>query len=166
MTMGESLSTTALPLFPRGRFRRRALALRARVHHHELEDALAAGADPWARSELMVCAAKLSAFSTRRRFAAAIDGLITLAEHRPCVSPMVPIRRDVVLAERHALTDVPERLRVAEPVRVAGVARVAQLLRASSSPLFCGDGEPADGALRALISQCWQAVVVASREAK
>jgi hypothetical protein len=156
--MREHLTTTAIAALPSGRLGWRAVSLRARVRQERLEDALAAGADPWSSAELVRCASRLTSPEARHRFAAALDGLITLVEYHGCAIPIVPVRRNAVLAERRTLDEIRVRLHDPAPITVVGLARIAQLLRPSSSPLFDPERNEADATLRAVLARCHQAV--------
>ena len=135
--------------------------MRASVRRGALEDALAQGENPWGNAELMLCAAELTSLATRDKLAGAIDGLLRLAEQGRSLSPYVRLQRRAVLAERETLSHVAERLRGPAPVSVAGVALVARLLSARSSPLFDGDDSRARAAIHDTVTRCWQALTPA-----
>jgi hypothetical protein len=138
------------------------VAIRSRLRRAALEEALAEGDDPWTSPELMLCAARLTSTTTRRKLADAIDAAIVMAEHGRPVSPFVGLRRRAVLGERESLSEMAHRLRAPAPVNVIGVARVARLLWSSQSPLFADDGaERDDGSLRTAVDECWQALAPA-----
>jgi hypothetical protein len=155
-------TATAVASFPRRPFTWRAVAIRARLRRAALEGALAQGRDPWASPELMLCAARLTSTTTRRKLADAIDAAIFLAEDARPVPPSVGLRRTALLAERDSLSEMADRLRAPAPVSVIGVARVAQLLWRSESPLFGEEGaEGDDVAIRATIDACWETLIPA-----
>jgi hypothetical protein len=141
----------AVARFPRRATTRQIVRLRARLGRRRLDAALAAGADPWSASELMLRAARLSSFSGRLEIAAALETLVSFAEHnqaalpssqpRP-LAPCLRIRSGVVLEQRDRLLELAARLREPEPVGVAVVATLAWLVRDESSPVFAGGSPP------------------------
>jgi hypothetical protein len=128
---------------PRSAFGRRLLRLRAFLRHPELDAALAAGADPWSSSELMVRAVQLGELAHRRSIGANLIQLVAAAERRRSSPPHLRVRRDVVLAEREALLALAAHVGRLEPVDVALTAELTLLVTHPDSPVFVGGREPA-----------------------
>jgi hypothetical protein len=121
--------------------RRPGLALRMRVWQHasELDALLAGGADPTESRELALRAEQLADPSTRRRFADAIDNVLTLADgsaYRHFVPGSVPFRPAYINANRSLLRELSGRLRGPGPHPLRGVAMAAQLVEESGRPLY------------------------------
>jgi hypothetical protein len=140
--MSHVASTAGVSRLPRSWPSRRRAGIRARVRRPQLDDALAQGADPWSGPELMVRASRLSSLSERRKLAAGLLELVSIAEHQRRASPYVGVRRQVVLEQREALLVLAERLGQPAPVAVAVVARVALLLSDPLSPVYQGGTRP------------------------
>jgi hypothetical protein len=137
----EGVSAEVVASLPRRRVAWRAIRIRARLRRRKLDEALAAGADPWTSSDLLVRAAQLTSRAMRRKLAGSIDALITLAERDRRVAASVPIPRSAVLAERDALEALAVRLRDPAPVGVAGVALLTVLLWQGTGPFYDGGQE-------------------------
>lgn len=130
------------PLFLAGRvfFQRGALGRR-----------LAAGVSPSSSAELERRAQQLLSPRYRRVLAQSIDCLIDAAEERPRpLSSVVPLRRAVILRERHALRSLADELRDTDQrVSVRGVALAERLLTDGRSPVYMEpDEQTLDGAVR------------------
>jgi hypothetical protein len=142
----------ALSALPRRTVARRLARVRACLRHPRLDAALARGADPWSTGELAARAGQLSSLSYRRKLSAGLIGLVELAERRQPPSPYVSVRQQVVLEERDSLLALAERLGRLEPVEVAVVAQLSQLLSDPSSPAFVGGRDSHE--LADLTSRC------------
>lgn len=141
--MKVSVAGTGVAPPPRGPLAMVRHALRVRGHRRELDEALAAGADPWSDSALMTRASQLLTPEHRGRLAASIEGLVDLAERGMPASPYLRLRRRAVRAHRHQLLALAARLRDAAPVEVAIVARLGILTWDHNSPVFEG-GRPVE----------------------
>ena len=142
----------AVARFPRHALTRQGVRLRARVRRRGLDAALASGADPWSAADLMLRASRLNSFAGRQETAAALEKLVSLAEHNRHVmpssqpralSPCLRIRCRVVLEQRDTLRALAARLREPAPVSVAVVATLAWLAQDESSPVYVGGNPPA-----------------------
>jgi hypothetical protein len=142
----------AVARFPRRALTRQAVRLRARVRRQGLDAALAGGADPWSAADLMLRASQLSSLAGRQETAAALEKLVSFAEHNRAVvpssqpralSPCLRIRCGVVLEQRDTLLELAARLREPAPVSVTVVATLAWLVKDESSPVYVGGNPPA-----------------------
>ena len=140
--------------FPRRILARQAVRLRARLRRRRLDDALAPGADPWSAADLMFRVSRVSSLPGRREIAAALEGLVILAEQDRAASPYLRIRRGVVLDQRDTLLELAAHLREPEPVSVAVVATLAWLAKDGASPLYVGGTNPAGVAHTAALCGC------------
>jgi hypothetical protein len=156
----------AVARFPRRHLGRQLVKLRARLRRRGLDAALAAGADPWSAADLMLRASQLSSLPARQATAAALEALVTFAQHNRAVmpssqnrplSPCLRIRCAVVLEQRDTLLELAARLRQPAPVSVAVLATLAWLARDESSPVYVGGNPPA--ALAETAARCGSAVV-------
>jgi hypothetical protein len=133
-----------LPSLPEGsiwRTRPRLLVrLRSHLHAAELDEALAAGADPLASEQMLWRAQQLTEPHHRLEFAETIQRI--LAEVARGGPQMLPgpqiIRRDVIKPNRALLMILAERLRGDGPLALCGLAMVELLLRYGDSPLYRG----------------------------
>jgi hypothetical protein len=159
----------AVARFPRHVLTRQAIRLRAHLRRRRLDAALAGGADPWDAADLMLRASRLGSLPGRQQTAAALETLVSLAEHNravmPCsqprpLSPCLRIRSGVVLEERDTLLALAARLREPAPMSVAVVATLAWLARDECSPVYVGGNPPAGLAVTA--DRCERAVRRAS----
>jgi hypothetical protein len=128
--------------FPRRALTRRIAGLWAHVRRRRLDAALAAGADPWSGTGLMLRASRLSSFSERREIAGALEALVAHAEHDGVLSRRRRIRCPVVLEQRDTLLELAARVREPTPVSVAVLATLAWLAQNESSPAFIGGTPP------------------------
>ena len=147
----ETLPSALSPL-PRRAVAQRLARIRACLRHPRLDAALAEGADPWSTGELAARAAQLSSLACRRKLSAGLIALIELAERQRPPSPYVSVRQQAVLEERDSLLALAARLGQLEPVEVAVVAQLSQLVSDPSSPAFVGGSDP--GELADLTSRC------------
>jgi hypothetical protein len=124
-----------------------------RLRRFQLDRALAQGVDPWSDAELMLRASRLGSLAERRRLAAGLVELVSVAEHQRRSSPYVSVRHKVVLEQREPLLALADRLGHPAPVAVPVVARIALLLSDPLSPVYQGGTHPhclAETALRCL----------------
>ena len=141
--MRHAASLVAVSAQPRSVAGRRLTSIRARLRSHQLDAALAQGADPWSAADVTARAAQLSSLSKRRMIAAGIERLVALAEGRyRSLTPRVSVRRLVVLEQRESLLALAERLSQPAPVEVAVIAQLASLLSDTSSPVYAGGKHP------------------------
>jgi hypothetical protein len=152
--MSRLASTPGVSRLPRSRVGRRLAALRACLRGSQLDLALAQGDDPWSAAELMIKASRLSSLSERRKLAAGIAALVSLAEDQRPVSPYVGVRQQVVLEQRESLLALAERLGQLAPVAVPIVAQIAALLSDPRSPVYQGGKDPRG--LAEVTSRCLQ----------
>jgi hypothetical protein len=127
---------------PRSWAGRRRAGIHVRLRRFQLDRALAQGVDPWSAAELMLRASWLGSLAERRRLAAGLRELVSLAEHQRRSSPYVSVRHNVVLEQRELLVALAERLGEPAPVAVAVVARIALLLSDPLSPVYQGGSHP------------------------
>lgn len=111
--------------------------LKARVHAHQLDEALAAGADPAGSDELGRRAAHLTSRRYRIALARGLDNAVDFPDASrfmsAAVHPPAPILRAVSPSVR-ALADA---LRAALDPSPRGVALAQRLLVDTTSPLYC-----------------------------
>ena len=141
----------AIASFPHRAPTRHVVKLRARVRRRRLDAALGAGADPWSAADLMLRASRLSSLAGRQETAAALEKLVSFAEHNRAVlpssqnralSPCLRIRCGVVFEQRDTLLELIAQLREPAPISVAVVATLAWLAWDESSPAFVGGNPP------------------------
>lgn len=136
---------------------RPGLKLRARVwmKEHDLDAALAGGADPARSEELTLRAKQLGERKTRDELAKAISHLITIADRqRPAIATsQPPFRTKQVQANRSLLIELARRLRGYRPVSLQGLALTSLMLEAGRGPLTT-DSTPAtlERAVRAALA--------------
>jgi hypothetical protein len=117
--------------------RRGALTLQVTLSRHQLDMALANGADPGGRPELALRASQLVKPKQRLRLAASIDRLLKEADQgRPALSAAVPIQRDQVKSARAALVSFAQALRAPEEVKPRGIAMLWKLITDPLSPVY------------------------------
>jgi hypothetical protein len=114
--------------------------LRSHWHAPELDQALAAGADPLGSELLLWRAQQLTDPHRRLEYAEAIHRIVTEVDHggpqmRP--GPQV-VRRDVIEANRALLLVLAERMRAEQPLALRGLAMVELLVGDGTSPLYRG----------------------------
>jgi hypothetical protein len=95
----------------------------------------------------MLRAARLCSLPRRQETAAALEELVTVAEHNRAGMPSSRkrarrIRFDVVLEQRDTLLELAACLREPAPVSVAVVAALAWLAQDESSPVYVGGTPP------------------------
>jgi hypothetical protein len=129
---------------PRSTLGRLGLRLRVRLRRRRLDRMLAEGRSPWSRPDLAFRASQVLALRSRRRVAAAISGLLDLAEIQRLQSIYPLVRSVVVLEEHELLTRIAARLRDPAPIPPAPVVVLRFLTSSSSSPAFVHGG-PASG---------------------
>jgi hypothetical protein len=105
-----------------------------------LDEALAAGADPWSDPRLTERAGQLCSLSERRKLAASLETLVSLAEYPP-QRPRLHFDEYAVLMHRDTLLALARRLRDVEPVEVPVLARLGRIAWTAEIP---GYGEPPD----------------------
>lgn len=111
--------------------------LRVRVLRHRLDHQLADGLDPLELSDGALRATQLASMPARRRTARSLRGVVKAAG-RPSL-PLgsgIPVTRGAVLAWRHGLLGLAERLERPGPVNPCGVARALVLLTDGVGPLY------------------------------
>jgi hypothetical protein len=140
--MSDIASMAGVSRLPRSWTGRRRAGIRARLRRFELDRALAQGTDPWSAADLMLRASQLSSLSQRRKLAAGLTELVSLAEHQRRSSPFVGVRHQAVLEQREPLLALAERLGQPAPVDVPVVAQVTLLLTDPSSPAYQGGKHP------------------------
>jgi hypothetical protein len=114
-----------------GRWRRLRLALIASCHAGELDQQLAAGANPRASALLAIRGQRLTGRRYRVRVAAGLARAVRDAEASPhgFSAAVRPDRREVIAT-------LDRRLRASEPVSPQGVAMLGSLLTDGTSPLY------------------------------
>jgi hypothetical protein len=150
LTLAEQpgLGTVLLPVRRRDR-------LRARLRTAQLDQRLAAGADPDRDVALALHARRLLDLGARRQLARSLRRSVALARVRPSVAgPRPPIPAHV--ADYAAMVDaLAERLAEQGAVSARGVAAVRVLLTDGAGPLYSSRGR---GALRAAIAEALAAL--------
>jgi hypothetical protein len=112
--------------------------LRVKLHQNRLDHQLAEGLDPSELPDRALRATQLVAMSARRRTARSLRDVVKDAVNPmslPC-GPAIPVSRRAVLAWRHGLLGLADRLERPEPVNPCGVARALVLLTDSVGPLY------------------------------
>jgi hypothetical protein len=140
--MSHVASLTGVSGVPRSWAGRRRARIHVRLRRFQLDRALAQGVDPWSAAELMLRASRLGSLAERRRLAAGLVELVSIAEHQRRSSPYVSVRHKVVLEQREPLLALADRLRHPAPVAVPVVARIALLLSDPLSPVYQGGTQP------------------------
>ena len=151
-----STTSPGVAVLPRGAVGRALTRARARLCAAHIDAALAEGADPWSRPELLERASRLVALGERRKVAGELEQLVTTAEIGWYLPSSVRLRRRAVLGERRRLVALAARLHAPAPVPAAVVARLRLLLTDGSSPVFAG-GRPVEG-LTEELDGCWRAI--------
>jgi hypothetical protein len=134
-----------------------SLRIRTAARRSELTRALAEGADPSARPELELRAARLTSRRNRNTLARTMRRIVAEAR-QPAISRsrVVIIGRGAVLDAEDAITAMVERLRSSEPVLPKGIALAERIItNGDQSPLY-NASEP--GALRRLIADATAAM--------
>ena len=122
---------------PGGRWRRIRLGLIARWRARELDDQLAAGANPSSSEFLEIRAQRLTSRCFRERVAGGLTRAVRDAEASALsFSAAVRPHRREVIAARTVLATLDRRLRGAEAVSAQGVALLESLLTDGTSPLY------------------------------
>jgi hypothetical protein len=140
--MSQVASMTRVSAMPRSWAGRRRAGMYVRRRRFQLDRALAQGADPWSAAELMIRASRLSSLSERRKLAAGLMELVSLAKHQRRPSPYVSVRHKLVLEQREQLVALAERLGQPAPIDVPVVAQIALLLSDPLSPAYQGGTHP------------------------
>lgn len=114
--------------------------LRSHLKAAELDQQLAAGADPLSSDELLWRAQQLTEPHHRLEYAETIKRVLAEVEHGP--PQMLPgpklVARDVIKANRSLLLVLAERLRGEGVFGLRGLAMVELLVRYGDSPLYRG----------------------------
>ena len=120
--------------------RDRALRLRVRCFHWELDSRLADGVDPASDPALAVRAAQLLSARHRRRLADAVERVVREADAtpHPSFSVVLGIARDQVAEARGSLLFLAHLLRHAEGIGPRGVAIAERLLTDGGSAVYVG----------------------------
>jgi hypothetical protein len=153
---------------PRGPLARRSrgpllggvwLRVATRWRARDLDNQLAAGADPIESDELSLRVGQLGSSKSRRRLACALRGVVALAarDAYPIAMAAPPIRRTAVRANGELLLELADRLSTSEPVGVRGLAITSKLIDDRKSPLY---SEHAD---RSLPVSAFEALVALDR---
>ena len=140
--MSQVAPLTGVSRVPRSWVGRRRAGIQVRLRRFQLDRALAHGVNPWSAAELMLRASRLGSLAERRKLAAGLTELVSLAEHQRRSSPYVSVRQTVVLEQREPLLALADRLRQPAPVAVPVVARIALLLSDPLSPVYQGGSHP------------------------
>ena len=140
--MSQETTQPGIGALPAGSIGWRLSRSRAFLRRRRLDAALAQGADPWSKGDLMTRAVQLGSQSERRKIAAGLTSLVHLAAFQQRGSPYRMVRHQLVLEHQEALLALAERLGRFEPVDVAVVAQLALLLTDPASPVYTGGGEP------------------------
>jgi hypothetical protein len=115
--------------------------MRARLRWWQLDQELAAGADPH-QPRLRMRATMLTHPRTRESIASRLESAVAEAESRPPdrLSAAIPVRRETVREARPLMLSLALALR--EPGRVSpqGVARAELLVKDGGSPLYWNEG--------------------------
>ena len=132
--------------------RRPRLRLRLQVwlKGHELDAALARGADPAATDELILRARQLARPDQRARLADAVEELVELADghtvlvNSEALSAATSLHRQLeqIRRNRPLLLRLVNRLREERPVDVHGLAQLRCLLSDDRGPLYHRDASP------------------------
>ena len=143
---------------PRGRLARQShgpllggLGLRVRTWRHaeELDEQLAAGADPLGSDELSLRAGQLRSAKTRARIAKSLLAAVEIADREVPAALALSVNRPEVRDCRELLVDLAERLGAEDYMEVLGLALALHLVSAPSSALRCAHaGYPLSGALQ------------------
>jgi len=149
----EAMPTGVFPVprspSPHGAHVPLSLVLRTWRRRAQLDDALAAGADPTSSPELELRAAQLESWAGRSRLANQIVKRLGKA-HAPNLGPFTGAadRRNAQIREyADNLRALVARLRDGEPVDVQGAAMAARLVDDRDGPLRRGDADSLGSAL-------------------
>jgi hypothetical protein len=140
--MSHVASLTGVSRVPRSWAGRRRAGIHMRLRRFQLDRALAQGVNPWSDAELMLRASRLGSLAERRKLAAGLMELVSIAEHQRRSSPYVSVRQEVVLEQREPLLALADRLGQPAPVAIPVVARLALLLSDPLSPVYQGGSHP------------------------
>jgi hypothetical protein len=157
--MRKSAPTTTaggVARLPRTALRRRLTRIRAGARATELDQALAAGADPWSDGLLLTRAGDLLSRDRRMELADALERVLWAAVGGGSPALGVRLRRHEVYAERDGLITLAELLRAPAPIPVPVVASLSLLVTDGASPLFIAGGR--DRSLSATLRACLAAV--------
>jgi hypothetical protein len=126
------------------------VALGARLHHRALDRDLAAGIAAWRSPEHAARMFQLTGRRHRRRLAAALDNIVSVAALPPSQQPRgaIPPCRASVVATRGQIRSLADRLRSDTPVAAAGIVRLEALLCDGAGPVYtAGHADVLAGAL-------------------
>ncbi len=126
------------------------VALGARLHHGSLDRDLAAGIAAWRSPEHAARTSQLTSRRHRRRLAAALDNIVSVAPLPPSQQARgaVPPCRASIAATRGQIRSLAERLRSDAPVAAAGIVRLEALLCDGAGPVYTpGHADVLAGAL-------------------
>src|SRR5438552_4482543 len=112
------------------------LRLRVLLTRSQLDALLAAGADPASDLALRLRAAQLVSTRTRAEVARDLERALHGASRGQSLSAAIPLNEHALAAARPAIEHLVTALRSSAAARPAGVARAAQLLTESASPLY------------------------------
>jgi hypothetical protein len=112
--------------------------LRARLHRHKLDKALAYGADPNTDSLRRERAQELVGEKKRHEIAACLERLLVEADSPPhgLFSSRVPIARAAIRDSRWDLETIVERLKAPTYISPQGVAMLSLLIYDGAGPLY------------------------------
>jgi hypothetical protein len=106
-----------------------------------LDRRLADGASPAESPELARRARQVTSPRFRAGLAASLRAVVDNAERpRRGLSPVVPVRRDAVLAERELILELAAELESADDLKPRGIVLIERLLGDGASPLYCEGG--------------------------
>ena len=126
--------------------------LRARLHAHDLDRALAAGVDPLATPAIAARARYLCSRRSRETLAGAIYFVLQRAgRHSRPLPAHVPIAREAIRRNRAALLGLAADLRQPAEVGAQGVAITRLLVTEGAGPLY--DYDASDAALEQTVSR-------------
>jgi hypothetical protein len=139
---------------PRSAVRRRLLRMRTGARTAELDEALAAGADPWGDPLLLARACDLVRRDRRMELADALERVVWASVGGGSPSLGVRLRRHEVYGEREGLITLAEVLRAPPPVAVPVLATLTLLVTDGASPLYVagGRGRRLSGTLHACLA--------------
>jgi hypothetical protein len=130
-----------------------------RWHARDLDDQLAAGADPMQSDELSLRVGQLGSSRSRRRVACALRGAVALANRDayPIAMAAPLISRAEVRANGELLLELAERVHSSEPAGARGLAIASKLIEDRRSPLYSEQSE------RPLTVSAFEALVALER---
>ena len=114
------------------------LRCRAWLRETHLDRELASGADPTESDELSLRSGQLTSAKNRDRFAVALEVVVEFVDTHSQPHGMRPLSRAEIRRCRTLLLRLAERVRMAGPSDVHGLAMTARLIADSASPLYKG----------------------------